>query len=173
MINTKWIAVIAISISLLFINGCTTSVIMKSNPTFAEPTSKDYAYIYMIRPMPIRTRGIADNDVKVEFGADQLAVLLSAGEYAAFKVKPGDLNIIIRSTTYLTTDPVPVEVFRADNFNIEAGRKYFIQTKFIQEEFRGMYFKPVMIDLKTAKDMLIRLKPAGDLAKQRPLENLS
>lgn len=173
MINKRWIVVVAVSVCLLLLSGCTTSVIMKSNPSFAESTSKDYAYVYMIRPLPIRTRGIADNDVEVEFGADQLAVQLSAGEYAAFKVKPGDLNIIIRSTTYLTTDPVPVEVYRADNFKIEAGRKYFIQAKFIQEEFRGMYFKPVMIDLKMAKDMLIRLKPAGDIAKQRPIESLS
>ena len=172
MIDRKWIGAIFVSLSLLVLNGCTTSVIVKSNPTFAKPTSKDYATVYMIRPAPIRTRGVADNDVEVEFGEDQLAVLLSAGEYAAFKINPSDLNIIIRSTTFLTTQPVPVEVFRADSFKITAGKTYLIQAKFIQEEFRGMYFKPVEIDIKTAKEMLNRLKPVGTLAKQRPLENL-
>jgi len=172
MSNQKWIVTIFISLGLLLLNGCTTSVIVKSHPSYAKPTSKDYATVYMIRPAPMRTRGVADNDVEVEFGSEQLAVLLSAGEYAGFRVNPGDLNIIVRSTTFLTTNPVPVEVFRADSFEIAAGKTYLIETRFIQEEFRGMYFKPVEIDLKTAKEMLYRLKPAGTFASQHPLESL-
>jgi len=172
MLDKKWLVAFIASLSLLLLSGCTTSVIVKSHATFAKPTSKDYATLYLIRPAPLRTRGVADNDVEVEFGADELAVILSAGEYVAFRVNPGDLNIIVRSTTFLTSNPNPVEVFRADTFEINAGKTYLIQAKFIQEEFRGMYFMPEEIDLKSAKEMLYRLKPAGDFAKQYPIESL-
>lgn len=154
---------------LMTLTACTTSVIKTSNPQFAGANATDFATIYLMRPTPLRTRGVADNDIKVEFGENQLVAELSAGEYAAFKVTPGNMDIIIRSTAYLTSNPLPEKVWRARNFDFTSGKTYYILTKFIQEEFRGMYFVPVEISKKEAQDMLIRIKPAGLLATKQPI----
>ena len=167
----NWINRLIIAVLFVISSACTTSVIVKQNPKFASDTNKNFATVYMIRPTPIRTRGIADNDVHIEFD-DVLATSLSAGEYVALKLKPGSTNLIIRSQTYLTSKPMPVDVKRSRLFEFEAGKQYFILAKFDQEEFRGIYFVPVEISLAEAKSMLNRLKPAGQLAKSQPLDSL-
>jgi len=160
---------VLVSIFVLLLSGCTTSAIKKENPSFAADNAKQYALVYLMRPSPIRTRGVADYDVTIEFGEKHPAVDLSAGEYAAFKLKPKKIDVITRSITFLTAKPLPVKVWRSRNFNFEAGKTYYINIRFTQEEFRGIYFVPVEISKKEAQDMLIRIKPAGDLAKQLPI----
>jgi len=167
-----WQTLLTICIGTLLIGGCTTSVIMPSNPQFAKPSSANYATVYVMRPTLQRTRGIADNDLTVEFGEKQLVTLLSAGEYVAFKVQPGALDIITRNETYLTGKPDPELVWRARNFTFDSGKTYFIEAKFTQEEFRGIYFIPKEVDLKTAKSYQKRLKAAGKLAKANPINRL-
>jgi len=154
---------------VILFSACTTSVIKTENPMFAAKGAKDYALVYLLRPMPIRTRGVADNDIKVEFGENQLVAKLSAGEYVAFKVKPGSVDIITRSFAFVTAKTLPEKVWRARHFTFEAGKTYYIHTKFTQEEFRGMYFIPTEITKEEARKMLIRIKPAGELAKQLPI----
>lgn len=168
MILTRWKAIL-IAVSILMLNACTTSVIKTDNPHFAFKHAKEYALVYLIRPAPIRTRGVADYDIKVEFGEGQLVAELSSGEYAAFKVRPGNIDIITRSIAYVTARTLPEKVWRARNFTFEAGKTYYIETRFTQEEFRGMYFIPVEITKQEAVSMLKRLKPAGELAKQMPI----
>jgi hypothetical protein len=163
---------LALCVSTFFISACTTSVIMTDNPTFAKTNNENHALVYVMRPMEHRTRGIADNDLTIEFGEHQLATLLSAGEYVAFRVQPGPLDIITRNETYLTAKPNPVSVWRSRNFSFESGKTYFIEAKFTQEEFRGIYFIPEEIDLKTAKSYMNRIKPAGELAKTKPITAL-
>jgi len=163
---------LVLCIGLMCLSACTTSVIMPSNPQYANENSNNFATVYVMRPTLQRTRGIADNDLTIEFGEKQLATLLSAGEYVAFKVKPGPLDIITRNETYLTAKPEPTTVWRARNFVFDAGQTYFIEAKFTQEEFRGIYFIPKKIDLKTAKSYLNRIKPAGDLATSKPIAKL-
>jgi len=169
---STWKMLLTASLFALLFNGCTTSTIMPSNPKFAKADAKDFAMVYVMRPKLQRTRGIADNDLTIEFGEKQLVSLLSAGEYVAFKVRPGPLDIITRNETYITTKPDPVDVWRARNFTFDAGATYFIEAKFTQEEFRGIYFIAQQVDLKTAKSFIHRLKPAGDLAKEKPLTSL-
>jgi len=154
---------------LLLTTACTTSVIKSSNPMFAATSDKNAAMVYLLRPTPIRTRGVADNDVKVEFGENQLVTELSSGEYVAFKVKPGNVDVITRSIAFITTHTQPEKVWRARNFDFKSGETYYIHVKFTQEEFRGMYFIPVEISKEEAQNMLIRIKPAGDLAKEKPI----
>ena len=153
----------------LSLNACTTSIIKSENPLFAAAGSSEFALVYIMRPNPIRTRGVADNDIKIEFGEDQLVAELSAGEYVAFKVKPGKIDIITRSIAFVTAKTLPEKVWRARNFDFKAGQTYYIHAKFTQEEFRGMYFIPTKITKEQAQEMLIRIIPAGDLAKQKPI----
>jgi len=169
MNGIKKISLLIFISTLLTLAGCTTSIVKKTNPQFADVGSRDFALVYLVRPTPIRTRGVADNDVTIEFGENQLVSELSSGEYVAFKVKPGKLDIITRSLAYVTTRPLPDRVWRARNFNVQSGKTYYINIKFTQEEFRGMYFIPEEITKKEAQEMLIRLKPAGNLAKKNPI----
>ena len=145
---------------------------MPSNPQFAKANSKDFAMVYVMRPTLQRTRGIADKDLTIEFGEHQVVTLLSAGEYAAFKVQPGTMDIITRNETYLTGKPDPKTVWRARNFTFDSGKTYFIEAKFTQEEFRGIYFIPEEVDLKTAKSFVNRLKAAGEMAQAHPLSKI-
>jgi len=161
----------AVVFSILIQSACTTSIIKTSNPNFAN-ASDDYALVYVMRPELQRTRGIADHDLTIEFGEFQVVTLLSSGEYVAFKVKPGKLDIITRNETYLTGKPVPEKVWRARNFIFEKGKKYFIEAKFTQEEWRGIYFVPEEISEETAKSYVKRLKPAGQLAMHTPLDRI-
>jgi len=163
------ITIFATILIISLLGACTTSVIKPNNPHFAKLNAKDFALVYVMRPTPIRTRGVADNDIKVEFGENQLVSELSSGEYVAFKVKPGKLDIITRSIAYVTTRTLPDKVWRARNFDFEAGKTYYIHAKFTQEEFRGMYFIPEKISEEEAKAMLIRIQPAGDLATSQPI----
>lgn len=169
---SKYKKLIIASIFALLFSACTTSVIIPENPQYAETNSKNFATIYIMRPALQRTRGIADKDLTIELGEKQLATLLSAGEYVAFKVKPGPLDIITRNETYLTAKPDPIIVWRARNFTFESGKTYFIEAEFTQEEFRGIYFIPKEVDFKTAKSYTNRLKAAGELAKSQPINKL-
>ena len=172
MKKSIWSTLLTICISTIFFSACTTSVIMPNNPQFAKASSNNFAMVYVMRPTLQRTRGIADNDLTVEFGEKQLVTLLSAGEYVAFKVQPGPLDIITRNETYLTGHPDPKLVWRARNFTFDSGKTYFIEAKFTQEEFRGIYFIPEEVDFKTAKSYQKRLKAAGDIAKAHPISKL-
>ena len=172
MIHARSIKVLTgflfLMLGTFLLGGCTTSIIKTENPLFAAG-SNEFALVYIMRPNPIRTRGVADNDIKIEFGEDQLVAELSAGEYVAFKVKPGKIDIITRSIAFVTAKTLPEKVWRARNFDFKAGQTYYIQAKFTQEEFRGMYFIPTKITKEQAQEMLIRIIPAGDLAKQKPI----
>lgn len=152
-------------------SACTTISTIKSHPLVLKNNADDAATVYFLRPEPLRTRGIADNDIHVELD-DKLAVLLSAGEYVALKVKPGKVNVTLRNHTYLTSKPMPEEVFRSAEFDFKPRQSYLIHAKFTQEEFRGIYFTPREIDLAEAKQFGSRLAPHGKLAKSVPIDSL-
>ncbi len=168
MKRISWVATL-ISALVLTLSACTTSVIKTENPSFAKAGDTDFALVYLIRPMPIRTRGVADNDIQVEFGEKQLVVDLSAGEYVAFKVKPGKIDIITHSLAFVAARVLPEKVWRVRNFEFKSGETYYIHTKFTQEEFRGMYFVPTKITQEEAQEMVTHMKPAGEPAIQKPI----
>jgi len=148
----------------LGLSACTTTRIAQTHPTFAAAGDKDTALIYFIRPNEQRTRGVADTDLEIEL--NQIKALdLSSGEYAAVRIKPIETDVIIRSLTYLTAQPMPVKVWRARHFTFEAGKTYFIHTRFEEQEWRGSYFYPDGVDANKAKMLANRLKPAGALAE--------
>jgi len=159
-----------IVVLVLVLSACTTSSI-KNNERIVDNNSNNAATVYFIRPTPIRTRGMADNDIKIEIDKN-LAAKLSSGEYIALNIKPGKTEITLRSYTYLTSKPMPEEVFRSAEFDFETGKSYIIHTRFTQEEYRGIYYTPEEIDAIQAKKLLSRLKPHGSLAKAKPIDVL-
>lgn len=167
----KLFRILIIGVLAYTLVACSTTSSIKSNASIVSNNESDAATIYLMRPEPIRTRGIADNDIRIEID-EQLAAQLSAGEYIAIKVKPGKHKLTIRSQTYITSKPMPEEVLREAELNFYAGEVYMIHAKFTQEEFRGIYFSPREITLSEAKSFVSRLKPHGPLAKSVPIEAL-
>jgi len=150
------------------LSACSTTNIMRSNPLYIGDPAQDHATVYFLRPPLVRTRGIADTDLKVEL--DEIPLLqLSRDEYAMVYIKPSETDVILRNLTFLTGKPNPVEVWRARHMIFEAGKTYYVQAHFQQEEFRGIYYVPKMIDEATAKEEAKRMTPAGPLAKKFPL----
>ncbi len=152
-----------ISISAIFSSACTTTQIVEQHELFV-PATQEHATIYFMRPTLQRTRGVADNDLSIDLDK-KLALTLSIGEYAAILVKPKIINITFRNLSYLTSDVMPKEVTRSKLFTFEVNKTYFILADFQQEEFRGIYFKPIVLDQEKALSLIKSLRPAGNIAR--------
>lgn len=159
LINRMPLLIIGIILVSLTVGGCATSRIVETHTAFATGT-EDYAEIVFFRPMPQRTRGIADNDVTVDIDKEPM-VELSAGEYVVVKIKPGQARVTLRNMTYITYKVMPEEVKRARKFTFEANKRYYIQTVLKVEEYRGLYFVPREVEETKAKEILSRLKPVN------------
>ncbi len=162
------LAAIASLLALLLLGGCAaTSRIVDSHPLFAGP-GEERAVIYFLRPMPQRSRGIADADIAREL--EQRPVMkLSRGEYARIEIKPVETDVIIRSLSHHPYKAMPEPVWRARHFTFEAGKTYYILARFQQEEFRGVFFIPTAIDEEKARRLARHMTPAGKLARAKPL----
>lgn len=152
-----------ISISAMLSSACTSTQIVEQHELFV-PTTQAHATVYFIRPTLQRTRGVADNDLTIELDK-KLALTLSLGEYAAILIKPQKINITFKNLSYLTSDVMPEEVKRSKRFTFESNKTYFILADFQQEEFRGIYFKPVMLAQEKALSLIKKLRPAGNIAR--------
>ncbi|MDH5230863.1 MAG: DUF2846 domain-containing protein [Gammaproteobacteria bacterium] len=164
----KTVLSLLLIIVALGLSACTTSLLVTENPQLEKNRSAPHAIVYFIRPMPIRSRGVADNDLKVELNEKPL-LTLTRGEYAMARIKPQPTDVVLRNMTFITTKPMPVEVWRARRFSFEAGKTYFIKADFKQEEFRGIYFVPELIDEVEAKSLAKKMRAAGQLAKAHPI----
>lgn len=124
--------------------------------------------VYFMRPLQQRTRGMADGDLEVELDKEPLATL-SHGEYIALPIKPGAVDVIMRNWSYLTTQPMPVKVWRVRRFEFEAGKTYYLSARFTQEEFRGIYYVPELLSEAQAKEQAQDMVAANDAARRMPL----
>lgn len=142
----------------LILGGCATSQVVEQHHLYAL-SSDEYAQVVFFRPMPRRTRGVADNDVSIDVDKQEM-LKLSAGEYAVVRLKPKDVEIKMRNMTYLTYKVMPEEVYRARKFAIEANKTYFIRAQLKVEEYRGYYFVPLEEDEDKGLEIIKHLKPA-------------
>lgn len=155
-------------LGLAWLAGCASSTIIEDSPPLVADAGAPHATVYFIRPEIQRTRGVADNAVSVELGRDKV-LELGLGEYVRLQVQPGATDVILRSLTYMTSNPMPVEVWRSRRYDFRAGETYYVVARQHHEEFRGTYFTPERIDRRQANDLARGLKPVGELARQAPL----
>jgi len=158
-----------VCISAMLLSACATTQIVEQHKLFV-PASEQHATVYFIRPTLQRTRGVADNDLTIELD-DELALKLAIGEYAALDIKPKRINVTFKNLSYLTAHVMPEEVKRSKRIIFEPNKTYFILAEFRQEEFRGLYFKPVILEKEKAISLIKTLKPAGKIA-QNNVKNL-
>ena len=143
----------------MLLTACATSRVMEQHPAYASG-NEEFAEVIFFRPMPQRTRGIADNDVTVEIGK-QPVMELSAGEYVVVKIKPMDAKVTLRNMTYITFKVMPEEVSRARKYVFEANKRYYIEAQLKVEEYRGLYFVPKETEESEALEIISRLKPVN------------
>jgi hypothetical protein len=157
--------------AIAVLGGCTTTEVRIDHPQLAK-IGDDYAKVYFLRKMPQRTRGVADDDLRIEIDKQPL-LELARGEYSLLSLKPGRVDVVVHSKTMLTTQPAPQPVWRSRSFDFEAGKTYYVYTKFFQEEWRGIYFVPTAIDKQQAMKLAEHMEPAGVPAETYSLDGNS
>lgn len=155
---------------ILALSACSGSININhpviKNITPESPT----ANVYFLRPSLLKPKGIADNILHITANDIQL-LEIRAGTYTLIKMLPGKVRIATHSLTKFTNKPQPIPVSRFRDYNFVAGKTYFIHLFRVNEEFRGVFFDPRPVDLRTAKSLLDSISPF-DAAKDAPLESL-
>ena len=77
-----------------------------------------------------------------------------------------------RNLTPFTNKDDYVEMTRELRLDLAPGKTYFIHIRQVNEEFRGVYYVPMLVDLKTAKELVIDSGPTLG-ARSAPINTLS
>jgi len=112
------------------------------------------ATVYFIRPETYKTKGVANNEVRIEFQGRTL-LTQAEGNYALLYIKPSKGTLKIHSETKFINSDQPVAVWRARGYKFIAGKTYFIYVRQINEEFRGVFYEPEPVSLREAKELIV------------------
>ena len=156
-----WLAAVA---------SCATTI-NKEHPMIVTQPDVTAANVYFIRPMTYRERGIADKPVTIEFNGMGL-LKIGKGEYTLLRIRPEKVLLKTRNLTPFTNKDDYVEMTRELRLELAPGKTYFIHIRQVNEEFRGVYYVPMLVDLKTAKELVIDSGPTLG-ARSAPLDTLS
>lgn len=149
--------------------GCETTI-NKIHPMIVTQPDVAAANVYFIRPVTYRERGIADNPVKIEFNGIEL-LKIGKGDYTLLRVRPEKVLLKTRNMTPFTNKNEYVEMTRELPLELAPGKTYFIHIRQVNEEFRGIYYVPMLVDLKTAKELIIDARPT-DAARNARIDTL-
>jgi len=108
-----------------------------------------------------------DNRLTIDLDKEQLLKLVKS-EYTLVHLKPGEMNVTIKSLTIAGPFRTFKKMKRTKRFEFEAGQTYYISVEPVDGEFRGTYFLPHLVDLTVAKEKS-RFMRARGLAKKAPL----
>ncbi|MBI3774628.1 MAG: hypothetical protein HY273_03585 [Gammaproteobacteria bacterium] len=150
--------------------GCATTI-NKEHPMIVTQPDVAAANVYFIRPMTYRERGIADNPVVIELNGMEM-LKLGKGEYTLLRVRPEKALLKTRNWTAFTNKDEYVEMTRELRLELAAGKTYFIHIRQVNEEFRGVYYVPMLVDLKTAKELILDSGPTLG-GRSAPIDALS
>ena len=112
------------------------------------------AAVYFIRPEAYKTKGIANDAVRIDF-QEQPLLTQEEGNYTLLYLKPSKGLIKIHSKTKFINDKLPVDVWRSREYKFIAGKTYFIYVRQINEEFRGVFYEPEPVSLREAKELIV------------------
>lgn len=152
------------------LTGCATSI-NKTHPMIVTQPDIAAAQVYFIRPLTYRERGIADNPVTIEFNGTEL-LKIGKGEYTLLRIRPEKVLLKTRNLSPFTNLNEYVEMTRELRLELAPGKTYFIHIQQVNEEFRGIYYLPLLVDLTTAKTLIIDSRPT-DAARRAPLDTLT
>ena len=168
-------------ISLLFLtlliislfSGCAT--VNNKHPMVVSKELKagdpvNFAYVYFIRPKLYKSKGVADEAVRIEF-QENVLLKLDEGSYTLLRIKPSKGELKVFNETSFINKIHPVEVWRAREYKFIEGKTYFIHIKQINEEFRGVFYDPEPVDFEMAKTLAKKPRASGE-ARNAPIEKL-
>jgi len=112
------------------------------------------ARVYFIRPRAYKTKGMADDAVRIGFQGKTL-LTQSEGTYTLLYIKPSKGVLKIHSRTRYANQRKAIDVWRARVYKFIAGKTYFIHVRQIDEEFRGVFYEPEPVDLQEAKQLIV------------------
>lgn len=160
--------VLLLSSFSVLLASCATEV-NKSHPFITTEPDVAAANVYFLRPFTYRERGIADNAVVIELGGVNL-LELGKGEYALLRLKPGAATLTTRNFTRFTNKDDPVEMTRSVPLELVPNKTYYLHIHQVNEEFRGVYYLPQLIDLRSAQQLLPDTRAIG-AARSAPIES--
>ena len=149
--------------------GCATTI-NKTHPIIVTQPDVAAANVYFIRPLTSGEHGMADKPVVIEFNDTEL-LKIGKGEYTLLRVRPEKILLKTRNLTAFTNKNEYVEMTRELRLELAPGQTYFIHIQQVNEEFRGVYYVPLLVDLKTAKELIINSR-AIDAARRAPINTL-
>jgi len=163
-------AVLLLMWLILTVNGCAVSV-NKHHPALQLTPDVTPAKVYFIRPTPVKHKGIADNEITVDYAGQEL-LSITEGSYTLVEVNPGKGEITTHSKTMFTNRIAPITVSRNRLYTFVSGGTYFIYLKRDNQEFRGIFYDPEPVDLATAKLLTDDLSASGHLARREPIDRI-
>ncbi len=155
---------------LAALGGCAITSISKIHPMIVTQPDVAAANVYFIRPLTYRERGVADKPVVIEFNGMEL-MKIAKGEYTLLRIRPEKVLLKTRNLTPYTNKEEPVEMTRELRLEFAPGKTYFVHIQQVNEEFRGIHYLPVLVDLKTAKQLIIDAR-ATDAARDARIDTL-
>jgi len=163
-------------LAMALASGCSSvhftevSEVNDSNGLIQADQNRPRATVYFIRPKTEHVAGYADNVLDVELDGEGLMELAKT-EYTLVYLKPRDVTITLRNRTQARGRWDVTEMARSRQFSFKAGETYFILTKMIDGEFRGVLFIPEALSQYEAKNTARFLTPVG-LARDHPISDL-
>lgn len=148
-------------LGVLLLSGCGTITKTYPHPMVRQNLNEPYAAVYFIRPNTEHVQGFPDNNLTVEIDGQQI-LSLAKGEYTLLNLKPWNkISVTLRNLTQVRGRWEITPEMRSSQIDFLGGQTYFIVTQPVDGEFRGVYFRPELVDLERAKQITTTLKPAG------------
>lgn len=160
---------------VLSVAGCATA--NKQHPMLVTKEFKPgekaeaFASVYFIRPKPIKSKGIADKPIRIQYQG-KLLLKIDEGSYTLLRIKPSSGEIKVFNETKFTNKLEPITVWRARNYTFIEGKTYFIYLKRTNEEFRGIFYDPQPVNLQQAKKLIDTTWAWGE-ARNAPIDKLT
>ncbi len=155
--SIQWIKVCVMAVSIVLLTACATVNNKHPDVVSGEITAeskKQLATVYFIRPRAYKSKGVADDAVRIEFQGQTL-LTQDEGTYTLLYIKPSKGTLKTYSKTLYADQRVPIDVWRERVYKFIAGRTYFIHVRQIDEEFRGVFYEPQPVDLQEAKRLIV------------------
>ncbi len=154
----------------LLLAACASSKILAPQAPVLAAEGEPAAVVYFIRPRASRSHGVADDPVRIYIDKT-LVLTLAEGEYLRLRLRPGQREIELRNLSYMTAKPEPIEVWRSGVFTFAPGQTYYLEAQLDDQEFRGIYFVPRLIDLHRAHRLVREhaLRPASEETRRHPI----
>lgn len=169
--NDKWSGrgrLLPVALLLVLLSACSSSHINGRHPLVkvAAPAS-EVAMVYFIRPRTERFMGPADNRLEVE--ADRFHLMeIAKGEYTLLPMVPGNVWITVTNLTAWGPQNRMKKMSRSRQFRLLPGETYYVVFQVVDGEFRGVFFRPELVDARSARDLARHMKAVG-MARKAPL----